>query len=158
MSEKKSYLSLIIWILFLVVMGYSIGLLTQGSVNTWYLTLHRSPLSPPNYLFGIVWTILYIMIAMSGWLIWNAKSFKGLNLIKIAFITQLILNWSWTPLFFSYHLIDMALICLLLITILVTFMIVQSFHTIKGVSLLLTPYLLWLLFAFYLNFYIWQYN
>jgi len=156
--KRKDYLSLIIWIAALMLIGSSIGALTKTSVDTWYTTLIRSPLTPPNYYFGIVWSILYAMIATSGWLIWNSNEFTGLRLIKILYIAQLLLNWSWTPLFFSYHLIGPALICLSLIIILVVLLIISSFNKINMAALLLIPYLLWSLFAAYLNFYIFRYN
>ncbi len=156
--ERKNYLSLIIWIASLMLIGSSIGAITKSSVDTWYATLLRSPLTPPNYLFGIVWSILYAMIATSGWIIWNSNTFPGLRLIKTLYIVQLLLNWSWTPLFFSYHLIGPALICLSLIIILVGLLAINCYNKINKVGLLLIPYLLWSLFALYLNFYIFQYN
>jgi tryptophan-rich sensory protein len=156
--KNKSYISLVIWIVALMVIGSSIGGLTKSNVDTWYMTLNRSPLTPPNYLFGIAWSILYAMIATSGWLIWSSNSFEKLKLIKILYCAQLVFNWSWTPLFFSYHLTGLALICLSLIIILVALLIVQSYKQIIFASLLLIPYLLWSIFAGYLNFYIWQYN
>lgn len=156
--KNKNYMALIIWIASLVLVGSSIGALTNSSVDTWYMALNRSPLTPPNYFFGIAWSILYVMIATSGWMIWRSKPFAELKLIKTGYIIQLVLNWSWTPLFFSYHLTGLALICLSLIIILVALMIIKAYTKINIAMLLLIPYLLWLLFAFQLNFYIWHYN
>lgn len=156
--KNKNYINLVIWIVSLLLIGYGIGMLTKSSVNTWYQTLNRSSLSPPDYVFGIAWSILYAMIAVSGWLIWESRDFPGLKSIKGLYIAQLILNWSWTPLFFSYQLKTLALICLVSIVILVTLLIVKAYKNLISASLLLIPYLLWLLFASYLNFYIWQFN
>lgn len=154
----KNYVSLITWIVVLILIGSIIGSLTKAEINTWYSTLNRSPFTPPNYVFPVVWTMLYAMIATSGWIIWRTPSFPQLRLIKSLYVMQLILNWSWTPLFFSYHLIGLALICLSLIIILVTSLIIKSYQKINIAALLLMPYLLWLLLAAHLNFYIWQYN
>ena len=156
--NTKKMLSLVLWIVLLVMIGYGLGLLTKASVNDWYQTLNRSPLSPPNYVFGIVWTILYIMLGISGWLIWQSNAFPGLGSIKRYYVAQLILNWSWTPLFFYYHQIDFALICILFLTLLVTLLIVKCFRHLTKVSLLLIPYSIWLLFASYLNLYIVLHN
>ena len=156
--KNKSYISLIIWIAALILIGSSIGTLTKSNIDTWYITLNRSPLTPPNYLFGIVWSILYGIIATCGWMIWRQQSFRKLMLIKCLYVTQLILNWSWTPLFFSYHLTGSSLMCVLFMNILVAMIIYVSYSRIKLVSLLMTPYLIWILFATYLNFYIWQHN
>lgn len=157
-AKNKSFIYLIISIVMLVLIGSLIGLLTKGSVETWYATLHRSPLTPPNYVFGIVWSILYAMIATSGWLIWNAKPFPELPSIKKLFIAQLILNWCWTPLFFTFHATSLALVCLMTIMGLVALIIIKSYKKIPMAALLLVPYLLWLVLAMQLNFYIWQYN
>lgn len=157
-NKTKSYLSLIIWIALLLLVGAIIGNITKTSVDTWYKTLNKSPLNPPNYLFSIVWGILYAMIAISGWIIWYTNSFTGLKTIKQLYVVQLVLNWSWTPLFFSYRLIGASLICLCAIIIAVTLLIIKTYKKINPAFLLLTPYLLWLLFAAYLNFYIWQHN
>ncbi|MCX5924844.1 MAG: tryptophan-rich sensory protein [Candidatus Dependentiae bacterium] len=154
----KSYLFLIISIISLITIGSVIGTFSQNSIDTWYTTLHRSPLTPPNYIFGIAWTLLYAMIATSGWLIWQSKSFSTLHLIKMLYMLQLCLNWAWMPLFFTYHKTGTALICLLLLIFLVSLLIVTMYKKINTASLLLIPYLAWLLFAAHLNFYIWCYN
>jgi benzodiazapine receptor len=132
--------------------------LCKKSISTWYSTLHRSPLTPPNYVFPIAWTILYGIIGACGFLIWRAPSSPELNIIKILYVNQLILNWSWTPLFFHYHLTGISLIVLGAMDILVSILIWLAYPKIREVSLLMIPYLLWILFATYLNFYIWWYN
>lgn len=156
-AKNKSYIKLLIWILLLMLIGSVIGCLAKSSVDTWYQTLSRSPLTPPDFVFGVVWTILYAVIATSGWLVWGEKPCAS-KLVKILYMLQLILNWMWTPLFFRYHLIGPALTCLATIIVLVTILIVKAYENLSKVSLLLTPYLLWLVFAGYLNFYIWLYN
>jgi len=155
--KNKNYLSLLIWIIALMFIGWTLGSVTKAEVSTWYSTLNRSPLTPPNYMFGIAWTILYVLIAISGWMIWQ-KQFQNLKNIKSLYIAQLLLNWSWTPLFFLYHLTDISLVVLLTMNILVAAIIYQSYAKMKLVSLLMAPYMAWILFAAYLNFYVWQYN
>jgi benzodiazapine receptor len=149
---------LIIWIVLLIAIGSVIGSLTKPEINIWYSTLNRSLLTPPNYIFPIAWTILYGIIGACGWLIWRFHRFMKLSFIKNLYITQLILNWTWTPLFFHYHLTALSLIVLCAMDIMVGAIIWLSYRKIKSVSVLMTPYLLWILFATYLNFYIWQYN
>jgi tryptophan-rich sensory protein len=152
--QTKTYLSLIIWIGLLIALGGAIGSLTKPEIGTWYNTLERSTLTPPNYIFPVVWTILYGMIGACGWLIWRAPSFLNLKSLKILYVSQLILNWSWTPFFFHYHLIGLALMVLIAMDILISMIICLACSKIKVVSLLMIPYLLWILFASYLNFYI----
>lgn len=157
-TKNRNYLILIVWIVALIVIGVAIGSLTRPEIGTWYSHLNRSQLTPPNYLFPVAWTILYGIIGACGWLIWRIYSIPKLNIIKILYLTQLILNWSWTPLFFYYHLTGLALVVLVAMDILVLALICLARQKMKTISLLLVPYLLWILFASYLNFYIWQYN
>jgi tryptophan-rich sensory protein len=156
--QNKTYLSLIIWIMALIAIGGVIGSLTKPEISAWYSVLHRSTLTPPNYVFPIAWTILYGIIGICGWLMWRAQAFPKLSIIKTLYLAQLILNWSWTPLFFHYHLTGFSLVVLVAMDILVFALICLAYRKMKVVSLLMIPYLLWILFANYLNFYIWQYN
>lgn len=157
-AKNKNYLSLIIWIVLLITIGGVIGSLTKPEINTWYSTLYRSTLTPPNYVFPVAWTILYGVIGACGWLIWRTIAFPKLSAIKTLYEIQLILNWSWTPLFFHYHLAVLSLIVLGAMDIMVCTIIWLAYSKMRAVSLLMIPYLLWILFATYLNFYIWQFN
>jgi tryptophan-rich sensory protein len=78
----KNHLSLIIWIVALIPIGGVIGSLTKPEISTWYSTLNRSNLTPPNYVFPIAWTILYGIIGACGWLIWRKAAFTKLSVIK----------------------------------------------------------------------------
>lgn len=157
-AENKKSLSLIIWIVLLIAIGGVIGSFTKPEISTWYSALNRSTLTPPNYVFPVAWTILYGIIGVCGWLIWRASSFPKLSIIKTLYVTQLILNWSWTPLFFHYHLTGLSLVVLGTMDILVFALICLAYRKMRAVSLLMIPYLSWILFATYLNFYIWRYN
>ena len=159
-TEKyKKYILLVVWVFTLIFMGFIMGSSTKTEVNSWYNDLNRSLISPPNYLFAVVWTILYAIMGFCGFLIWSGNQyFQKLRLIKILYILQLTLNFSWTPLFFSYHLVGAALLCIMLMSALVAFIIHLSYEKIIIVSILMMPYLFWLLFATYLNFYIWLNN
>jgi benzodiazapine receptor len=156
--QNKNHLSLIIWIVSLIVIGGGIGSLTKPEMSTWYSTLHRSPVTPPNYVFPLAWTVLYGMIGACGGLIWSKPLFQKLSIIKALYVIQLVINWSWTPLFFHYHFTGFSLIVLCAMDILVATIIWLSYRKMNEVSLLMIPYLLWILFASYLNFYIWRYN
>ena len=142
----------------LIGIGGVIGSLTKPEISTWYSTLNRSTLTPPNYIFPIAWTILYGMIGACSWLIWHSPSFSRLRVIKRLYVIQLFLNWSWTPLFFTYHLTGLSLLVLNCMDILVGTLIFLAYPKIRGVLLLMFPYLVWILFASTLNFYIWWYN
>jgi benzodiazapine receptor len=158
-QSKKNYLSLMIWIVSLLSISSLIGFLAKGNIHDWYQTIQRSPLTPPDHTFGIVWPILYVLIAISGWMIHN-KSLRIPNSrrIKIAYGIGLVLNWSWTPLFFNLHWIGGALVCLWMLVVAVLLIIIWCYRHMKIISILLAPYFLWLVFAGYLNSYIWVHN
>ena len=157
-AGNKNYLSLIIWILALIAIGWVIGSFTKPEISTWYSTLNRSSLTPPKYVFPFAWTILYGIIGACGWLIWQESSFPKLRVIKALYVIQLILNWIWTPLFFYYHLTGLSIIVLGAMDILVGTLIWLAYPNIRTVSLLMLPYLFWILFASYLNCDIWWCN
>ena len=122
--------------------------------NDWYNKLIKSPLNPPSWVFSLVWPILYILLGVSFVNVWiNKDCFQYCKELNF-FILQLILNLSWTTLFFKLKKLNLSLISLGCIIVFTIF----TFFEFKKVSLvssiLLIPYLLWLCFAFYLNSYI----
>ena len=120
--------------------------------SLWYYSLNKSPLTPPAAVFPIAWTILYIMIALS--LFFYIKD--GLRQEKIIplviFITQIILNLLWTPVFFESHDIKLAFFIIIALIILVFINIILFYKKSKTAAFLLVPYFLWLIFAAYLNY------
>ena len=157
-KANKSYATLLIWIVTIIAIGSIIGSLTKPEISAWYNALHRAPLTPPNYIFPVAWTILYAIIGICGWIIWRTQLFPQLIVIKCLYVIQLILNWSWTPLFFHCHLVGLSFLILASMDILVSMLVWLTYRKIRLVSLLLIPYLFWILFASYLNFYIGWYN
>jgi translocator protein len=157
-NTKNNYLSLSCWIFTIVLAGSTIGRFIKSDISGWYSFLNKSPLTPPSYIFGIAWSILYAIIAISGWEIWQSNYFKNLRLLKILYVIQLIFNWGWTPAFFMYHLIETALILLIAITCITSLIIFKAYKNLNLTPILLMPYFGWLLFATYLNLYIWLFN
>jgi translocator protein len=121
----------------------------------WYQSLKKSSLTPPPLLFQIVWPILYIMMIVS--MIFVYRKYDGnfwISLPFIFFMIQLLLNLSWSPLFFTFHQICVSLIILFLIILFVVLTIKEFSKYSNTAAYLLIPYLLWLVFAFYLNLFI----
>jgi translocator protein len=120
-------------------------------MNTWYQTLQRPKLTPPDWVFGPVWTVLYVMIAVSIFLfIRKYKSESGYG-IYVLIVLHLIFNLSWTGIFFGLKAPGLALIDILLLDISLVLMIRYFWQTEVVSSILLWPYLIWVLFATYLN-------
>jgi translocator protein len=124
----------------------------------WYERLNKPSWRPPNRLFAPVWTILYLMIAVSGWLVWQKVGFAGATLPLAVFALNLVLNGAWTPLFFGLHRIDLGAFDIVLVWLSIIATIVLFFPIHVTAALLLLPYLVWVSFATALNFDIWWRN
>jgi len=132
---------------------------TGNAIPDWYANLNKPFFTPPNWLFGPVWTILYLLMAISAFLIWQ----KGLDspAVKIAlvlFLLQLILNGLWTPLFFGLKMPLVAFIEILLLWTAIGLTILAFARVSIPAALLLLPYLLWTSFAAVLNCALWLLN
>ena len=148
----------LIWIIVFQIIGYGFGQITQYDILSWYPTLHKSILTPPNIVFPIVWFILYCMIAVSGYSLWQSRHQPKAKLALIFYAIQVLLNWAWTPLFFYFHWIGASLVCITLIIILTLITIIIIRNNYKLSCVMLIPYLIWLIFAGYLNAIIWILN
>ena len=124
----------------------------------WYERLKKPSWRPPNRLFGPVWTILYVMIAVSGWLVWRKAGLVVAAWPLAVYALQLVLNAAWTPLFFGLHRPDLGLADIVLVWLAVLATILLFFPISVGAALLLVPYLAWVTFATALNLSIWRLN
>lgn len=126
--------------------------------GSWYESLIKPALNPPNWIFGPVWTILYILMGICLWRIFKAAPLKQIAAPLGLFALQLIFNGLWTWLFFGLQNPCYALINIFILLGLILFNIIV-FHPIdKIAAYLLIPYLLWVSFATYLNFELWRLN
>ncbi len=143
-----------------VLVGFLSGFATQSSVTTWFLTLEKPFFNPPSWLFGPVWTLLYIMMGIAFGLVWSSdfKDKKALKTAMIVFGIQLVLNALWSILFFGLQNPLLAMIEILLLWLFI-FETIKLFKPINAIaSLLLYPYLAWVSFATILNCSIWWLN
>lgn len=145
----------IISILIPVILGLISSLLTMNSMNLDYLDLPS--FQPPSVLFPIVWTILYILMGISSYLIYKTYSCYS-DVCLLIYIVQLFINIVWPLLFFLFKLRLFSLIWLILLDIVIIYMIICFFGINKKAALLQIPYLLWCLFATFLNYFIYILN
>lgn len=117
----------------------------------WYSTLIAPPLKPPAWLFGPVWTILYITMAVSLFLYAKKSSYNNKAWGYVLFFTQLLVNLSWSPAFFGLKNIALAFAIIVILDILVLFTIFEFSKVSKSAARCLIPYFIWILFATYLN-------
>ena len=146
LKKLKPY---IISVLIALAVGGLASLLTMGSMDI-YLTLNQPPLSPPGWLFPIMWTVLYILMGISAAIIYTSNDTQSKSALKL-YAVQLLVNFLWSPVFFNMRAFLLSFLILVLLDILVVAMIVK-FHEISPLAAWLQlPYLLWILFATYLN-------
>lgn len=156
-SRGQLRASLLRWSLFTVpacvLLGFLSGLLFQsGPENPWFAMLDKPAIFPPPALFGIVWTILYIMMGFALALVCAAWGARGRTLAIALFIIQFVINLAWTPTFFGAQEITLALVVIGALNIALIATVVAFWRVRKGAALLLVPYLAWVIFATVLNY------
>ncbi len=158
MRRQQSWASLLFFIVLCLVLEVFAGYLTSQTVSTWYPELHKPSWTPPGWVFGPVWTILYMMIAISGWLIYTSKSSRQRSLALVFYFGQLVLNFMWSLFFFFLKSPISGLIDILLLLLLIIFTIIYAWPVRRLASILLIPYLIWVMYAATLNAGIWWLN
>lgn len=149
--KKSEIIKLIVSLILPLGLGSIAGMFTAGAVPEWYASLNRPSFNPPNWLFGPVWTILYIIMGISLFLIWKQSKSKERNLAIFVFCLQQALNFAWSFIFFYFNMIGFALIEIILLWICIVIMIIL-FYKIKPIAAYINiPYLLWVTFATILN-------
>lgn len=154
----KNGLKLTLCILVPLLVGSLGAIATSSSINTWYLSLNKPSFNPPNYLFGPVWTCLYVLMGISFFIILNSKNEIPKKRAIIIFTIQLFLNFIWSFIFFYFQLLSLAFIEIFLLWLFILGMIAEFYKISKVAALLNTPYLLWVSFASVLNGTIWYLN
>lgn len=130
---------------------------TINAIPTWYTYLNKPSFSPPNWLFGPVWLTLYLMMGVALYLNWIKNTKQAKFNVRLFFI-HLFFNLIWTPVFFGLKDTLFALYIIIMIWIFIIAMIINFRKVNKVSSLLLIPYLLWVTFASFLNYFIWKLN
>ena len=150
-KQGRLWVSCILFIVVCLAIEIIGGYWTKERVTSWYPTLIKPSWTPADWVFGPVWSCLYVMIAVSGWLIYKAEGSRKKDIALMLYASQLGLNFIWTFLFFSLKspilgLIDIALLC-----VLISLTIIYSWHVQRLASFLLMPYLIWVVYATTLN-------
>lgn len=157
--SKISYLKLIVSILVCQAAGILGSVFTVSSVSTWYVDLQKPFFNPPSWVFGPVWTLLYLLMGISLYLIWSAGiKEKDEKLAIIIFFIQLALNTIWSILFFGLQSPFLALIEILFLCAAIAITIYYFYKISKTAAYLLIPYILWVIFAALLNLMIYLLN
>ena len=147
---KNKFISFILFFIITYSASFIGGMATISFKEPWYSELIKSNYNPPDWIFAPVWTALYLMMTLAIWFFWHSKN-RDMNTIYIYFI-HIVFNTTWSIVFFGLHQILFALIVLLILIFLIVILIIR-FKRVNLVSYyLMIPYLLWTLYALFLNF------
>ncbi len=134
-----------------LAIGAIAGMFTAKAIPGWYATLNQPSFNPPNWVFGPVWTTLYIIMGISLFLVWKLEAGKERNLAIFFFLGQLLLNFGWSFFFFYFKMIGVALIDIVALWLMIIVML-YHFYKLKPIAAFINiPYLLWVSFAAALN-------
>lgn len=154
----QKFLKPALWIIGFQIISAMIGMVTQSGMP-WYDTLEKSDLTPPDIAFPIVWTGLYVMLALAGYYVWNyAKTHGKDSKIFVLFWVQMLMNWGWSFVFFGLQMVFPALIWICALNLMMLALIIIAYRPLRIVSWLILPTLIWGCFAGYLNYMIWVLN
>lgn len=151
----NTYIKLAFWIIGYLVVSFGISKVTQGEISGWYQDLEKPSFNPPNYIFPIVWSILYVMTATAGWNLWRIGAAQNL---KIIFIVYTLMNWAWTPIFFGAHQLTLGLIWIIALSLVNLLFIAKTWTPARLSAVLVIPLLAWTSFASVLSYFIWMLN
>ena len=152
-STLSSQWKLFICIIICQSVGIISGLIAATNNNSWFASLQKPSWNPPGYLFGPVWTILYLLMSISLWIVWKSNTDEKLKeQAALIFAMQLFLNFWWSVLFFKFQSPLFAFIDIVFMTILILISILQFSKFSKLAAWLLVPYISWVCFAALLNY------
>lgn len=146
-------------VIVLLTFAASVGgsAVTESGPGTWYQQLEKPAFNPPSWVFGPVWTALYLAMAVAAWRVWIRHGHAAAGALAL-YAVQLLLNFGWSFLFFGMQEIGLALAEIVVYALVVAATIVAFYRKDRIAGLLLAPLLAWVLFATALNFAIWRLN
>ncbi len=156
--KKNEVIKLVTAISLTVILGAVGGLVTSPEIPTWYAGLTKPSFNPPNWLFGPVWTTLYVLMGISCYLVWKHSASPDRNRALFVFVVQFALNFCWSFIFFGMHETGWALVEMMVLWVAILITIFSFAKFSKTAAWLLVPYISWVSFAMLLNGAIWRLN
>ncbi len=156
-SERRLF-ALLLWIGICFLPAAFGAWLGKSGLDTWYPSLTKPTWTPPGWLFGPVWTLLYFLMGVAVWRIWVRFGWAGARVPLTLFLVQLVLNALWTPAFFGLQRPGLGLVVILQLWIVLVATVIAFGRCDRPAGLLLLPYLAWVSFAALLNFELWRLN
>lgn len=158
MAPSRRFLGLAGWVVLCLGVAAVSGLATVEGTRGWYPTIAKPTWTPPSWLFGPVWTVLYAAMGVAAWRVWRIGGFRPVRTALGLFLAQLAVNGLWSPVFFAWHRLGLAVIVIGLLWLGIVATIVAFRRHDRVAALLLAPYLAWVSFASALTIAIWRLN
>jgi len=155
---KKSILPLLVFILITLFAGFIGSFFTTPSIASWYAFINKPSFSPPNWLFAPVWSLLYILMGIAAFLIWQKRDNLKTKPALMFYGIQLILNTLWSIIFFGMHNPGLAFLEIIILWSFILITLIKFYKINKTSGILFIPYLIWVSFASILNFAVWMLN
>ncbi|WP_394338745.1 TspO/MBR family protein [Haloplanus rubicundus] len=162
LPHERPRLSLVLAVLAVELVGAAGAVFTAQGLASWYGTLQRPALAPPNWVFGPVWTTLFALMGVAVWLVWrrldSPRTERRARVALAVFAVHFLANLGWSAAFFGLRSVDFGLAVILVLLALIA-LTIRTFDWVdRRAALLLVPYLLWTAFAAYLNYRFWVLN
>lgn len=154
----RPWMTLAIFVLVCFGAGAVGSWFTTPSLSGWYATLRKPAWNPPNWVFGPVWSTLYLLMAIAAWLVWRRRGVPGVNAALSLFAVQLVLNVAWSGLFFGLRNPGMAFAGIAILWVAIATTLAAFARLAPAAAWLMAPYLAWVTFAGALNLVIWRLN
>jgi len=154
----KPIVGLVLWVAASLSAGLIGSLFTGPVVATWYSSINKPSWTPPGFVFGPVWSALYLMMGIAAWLVWRKTGFLGAPVALLLFVLQLAFNAAWSWLFFGLRRFDLGFVEIIMLWALILVTAIGFWRHDARAGLLLLPYLAWVSYATALNLAIWRLN
>ena len=158
MTPRYPYLGLVVFLVLCFAAAGIGGAVTTPKIATWYAALTKPSWTPPNWIFGPVWSALYFCMAIAAWLVWRQGGVSNATLPLTLFGFQLVLNVYWSCIFFGQENPCLACVEVLLLWLAIAATMIEFWQRSRIAGILFVPYLVWVSFASVLNFTIWRLN
>ncbi len=147
----------ILWIVAYLGIAAWIGTITRDNIPNWYRPLEKPRFTPPDYVFPLAWTTLYVILALVGHRLFTRRQDYGMKLFSL-YAAQMLMNWGWSFVFFKYHLLPLSVLWIGVLLLMIATLIYSAWQKDRTVALALMPYIGWVGFATYLNTGVWLLN
>jgi len=158
MIDRTCWIGLAVFLVVCLGAGGLGAIATTPEIEGWYRTIAKPEWNPPDWIFGPVWTTLFILMAIAAWLVWKPAGFKAAATPLSLFAWQLLLNIAWSWIFFGLHELGWAFVEIVVLWLAIAATTIAFFRCSQIAGWLLVPYLAWVSFAAVLNFTIWRMN